>query len=178
MGRRGEGIVEWVRKHKSAFGIAVAQGAQMREMQVQVQVQKVRWWGKEEIRIRTRISKRRAGRVMVGPRRPAVPVLVQASTRAAKKVITKAGPVKVPRVVLNPNGDDDDGDEEIVELDPKRHPLLRAAAAGAIPKMSRAAVDAAVGLVVDDLVGQGSGASRTVCVASYTRQEARGRRGK
>jgi len=36
-----------------------------------------------------------------------------------------------------------------------RHPLLRAAAAGTIPKMSRAAVDAAVGLVVDDLVGWG-----------------------
>ncbi|KAH9020658.1 hypothetical protein EDB84DRAFT_1581066 [Lactarius hengduanensis] len=43
--------------------------------------------------------------------------------------------------------DDDEGDdEEIVELDPKRHPLLRAAAA-----------DAAVGLVVDDLVGRGPG---------------------
>jgi hypothetical protein len=48
--------------------------------------------------------------------------------------------------------DDDDEDEAKVELDPKHHPLLRA---GALPKMSRAAMDAAVGLVVGDLVGQG-----------------------
>ncbi|KAH9027503.1 hypothetical protein EDB83DRAFT_2655712 [Lactarius deliciosus] len=33
-------------------------------------------------------------------------------------------------------GDDSD-DEAIVELDPKKHPLLRAVAAGAVPKMSR-----------------------------------------
>jgi len=46
---------------------------------------------------------------------------------------------------------DDDGDEDVVELNPKHHPLLRA---GALPKMSRAAMDAAVGLVVGDLVGQ------------------------
>ncbi len=46
-------------------------------------------------------------------------------------------------------------DEEIIEFDPKRRPLLRAAAAGATPKMSRAAVDAAVGLVVDDLLDGG-----------------------
>jgi hypothetical protein len=38
--------------------------------------------------------------------------------------------------------------------DPKHHPLLRA---GALPKMSRAAMDAAVGLVVGDLVGTGGG---------------------
>ncbi|KAI0282909.1 hypothetical protein BC826DRAFT_1179816 [Russula brevipes] len=51
------------------------------------------------------------------------------------------------------DGDDEDEDEEAkVELDPKHHPLLRA---GALPKMSRAAMDAAVGLVVEDLIGQG-----------------------
>jgi len=46
---------------------------------------------------------------------------------------------------------DDDGDEDVVELDPKYHPLLRA---GALPKMSRTTMDATVGLVVGDLVGQ------------------------
>ncbi|KAH9958769.1 hypothetical protein BC827DRAFT_1269364 [Russula dissimulans] len=46
--------------------------------------------------------------------------------------------------------DDGDDDDEVVELDPKHHPLLRA---GALPKMSRAAIDAAVGLVVGDLIG-------------------------
>ena len=45
--------------------------------------------------------------------------------------------------------DDEDDDKEVVELDPKHHPLLRA---GALPKMSRAAMDAAVGLVVGDLL--------------------------
>ncbi|KAH9974600.1 hypothetical protein BGW80DRAFT_148615 [Lactifluus volemus] len=56
------------------------------------------------------------------------------------------------RVVKN-NVESED-DEEVVDLDPKHHPLLRA-----MPnlKMSRAAVDAAVGLVMDDLVGQTSG---------------------
>lgn len=53
---------------------------------------------------------------------------------------------------VEPEGDDD---EEIVELDQQRHPLLRAAAAGAMPKMSRAVV-VSVGLVFDDFVGQRS----------------------
>ena len=79
-GKEREGIMEWVRRHRSLFGIATAQGAGVG-----------------------------------GP-----------------------GP-------------------EVVELDPKWHPLLRAATAGAIPNMSRAAVDAAVGLVVDDLSGPGPG---------------------
>ncbi|KAF9442820.1 hypothetical protein P691DRAFT_713996 [Macrolepiota fuliginosa MF-IS2] len=36
------------------------------------------------------------------------------------------------------------------ELDPKHHPLLRA---GALPRMSKAVMDMAVGMVVDDVVG-------------------------
>ena len=49
-------------------------------------------------------------------------------------------------------GGDDDEDimMELDDDDPKHHPLLRA---GALPKMSRAAMDAAVELVVGDLVG-------------------------
>jgi hypothetical protein len=46
-------------------------------------------------------------------------------------------------------GDDDD----MMELDPKHHPLLRA---GGLPKMSKAAMDAAVELVVGDFVGKAS----------------------
>ncbi|KAI0799801.1 hypothetical protein BC629DRAFT_1285152 [Irpex lacteus] len=42
---------------------------------------------------------------------------------------------------------DDDGEEE---LDPSRHPLLRP---GAMPKMSKAAIEAAVGMVTEDLLG-------------------------
>jgi len=49
-------------------------------------------------------------------------------------------------------GGSESGGEGEDENDPKHHPLLRA---GALPKMSRAAMDAAVGLVVGDLTGQG-----------------------
>lgn len=49
-------------------------------------------------------------------------------------------------------GDGDD-DDDVQELDPSRHPLLRP---GAMPKMSKAAMNAAVGMVMDDFVG-GSG---------------------
>ncbi|GJE95733.1 Rtt106 domain-containing protein [Phanerochaete sordida] len=49
--------------------------------------------------------------------------------------------------------DADEDEEDVEELDPARHPLLRP---GAMPKMSKAAMDAAVGMVMDDFVG-GSG---------------------
>lgn len=41
-------------------------------------------------------------------------------------------------------------DDEVEELDPKHHPLLRP---GAMPKMSRAAMDMAVGMVEEDMMG-------------------------
>jgi hypothetical protein len=47
--------------------------------------------------------------------------------------------------------DDNEDDDDAMELEPKHHPLLRA---GGLPKMSRAAMDAAVELVVGDLVGE------------------------
>ena len=49
--------------------------------------------------------------------------------------------------------DEDEGEGDEEELDPARHPLLRP---GAVPRMSKAAMDAAVGMVLDDFVG-GSG---------------------
>ncbi|KAI0661921.1 hypothetical protein C8Q70DRAFT_1051433 [Cubamyces menziesii] len=45
---------------------------------------------------------------------------------------------------------DDMTDDEVEELDPAHHPLLRP---GAMPRMSRAAVDAVVGMVEQDLMG-------------------------
>ncbi|KAI0632656.1 hypothetical protein C8Q77DRAFT_1118840 [Trametes polyzona] len=52
--------------------------------------------------------------------------------------------------------DDVTGDEaEEEELDPKNHPLLRP---GAMPRMSRAAVEAVVGMVEQDLMGGGRAA--------------------
>lgn len=57
--------------------------------------------------------------------------------------------------------EDEEGDEDMSEeeeLDPARHPLLRP---GAMPRMSRAAMDTAVGMVLQDLVGGGgSGQSK------------------
>jgi hypothetical protein len=42
------------------------------------------------------------------------------------------------------------GESEEEELDPKNHPLLRA---GRLPRMSKAVMDMAVGMVMDDIVG-------------------------
>lgn len=57
----------------------------------------------------------------------------------------------------NESGDEGE-DDDVMEIDdPEHHPLLRA---GALPKMSRAAMDAAVELVVGDLVGQGKAKAR------------------
>lgn len=51
----------------------------------------------------------------------------------------------------NENEDDEeDTEEEDEDLDPARHPLLRP---GAMPRMSRAAIDAVVGMVENDLMG-------------------------
>ena len=93
-GKERWGIVEWVRRHKSAFGIAVGQGPEAGGADAEGGVGR-----EEETRIRTRISRRRAGRVTACPRFPVAPVQARANTGLAKKVTTKAGPLKVPRVV-------------------------------------------------------------------------------
>lgn len=56
--------------------------------------------------------------------------------------------------------DDEDEDEDMdeeAELDPARHPLLRP---GAMPRMSKAAMEAAVGIVMEDMVGGSGSQSR------------------
>ena len=52
------------------------------------------------------------------------------------------------------SAEDDVGSDDEEEMDPKHHPLMRP---GAMPRMSRAAMDAAVGMVVNDLIGGGGG---------------------
>ena len=69
-------------------------------------------------------------------------------------------------------GDDSD-DEGITRAHPKRLQLLHAAAAGAMTEISRAAEDAVVGLVVDDLMGTGLGACRPL-VSPVIRNERHG----
>ncbi|TFK93953.1 hypothetical protein K466DRAFT_580416 [Polyporus arcularius HHB13444] len=53
-------------------------------------------------------------------------------------------------------GDEMDVEDEEKELDPQRHPLLRP---GAMPRMSRAAVEAVVGMVEQDMTGGGRAAA-------------------
>ncbi|KAI0711966.1 hypothetical protein C8T65DRAFT_647190 [Cerioporus squamosus] len=53
-------------------------------------------------------------------------------------------------------GDEMDVEEEETELDPQHHPLLRP---GAMPRMSRAAVEAVVGMVEQDMAGGGRAAA-------------------
>lgn len=68
-------------------------------------------------------------------------------------------------------GDEDDGgeDDDDEELDPARHPLLRP---GAMPKMSKAAMDAAVGMLMDDFVGgSGKGKGKAQAVESDEEDE-------
>ena len=152
-GKEREGIVEWVRRHKSAFGIAIAHGAEVGGAGA----------GAE------------GGVVAKGGDSDSDSDFEQESGGSDNGSPSSSGSSSGPGEREGSEGSDnegsadegadeaegeDGGDEEIVELDPKRHPLLRAAATGAIPKMSRAAVDAVVGLVVDDLVGRGSGGPR------------------
>ena len=61
-------------------------------------------------------------------------------------------------------GEDDD-DDEVQELNPKHHPLLQP---GAMPRMSRAAVEAVVGMVEQDLMG---GGKRTAAADSEDEDE-------
>ena len=62
-------------------------------------------------------------------------------------------------------------DEEEEDLDPKHHPLLRA---GAMPRMSKAAMDMAIGMATADLVGAGSstaGGSRAKAVSVESEED-------
>ena len=101
----------------------------------------------EEIYIRTRILKRRAGRVTAGP--------VLAQVRGDEESDNERGVSECINGSAEAEGDDSD-DKGIARAHPKWLQLLRAAAAGAMTEMSRAAEDAIVGLVVDDLMGTGS----------------------
>ena len=158
-GKEREGIVEWVRKHKSAFGIAVA-GAGGAGAGSGAEGEVVGKGGDSDSDSN---FEEESGESDGGsPSSSGSSSDPGEHEEGGKDSDTEGGAGESTEGSAEPegDGDDEDDDEDIVELDPKRHPLLRAAAAGAIPKMSRAAVDAAVGLVVEDLVGQKPDASR------------------
>lgn len=156
-GKERERIVEWVRRHKSAFGIAVPQGAEAGGAGAGGGGGVVARGGDsdsdsdfEQESGGSDGGSPSSGGSSSGPGEHEVTEGSENEGGAGESSVEAEGD----------DGDDEGDDEEIVELDPKRHPLLRAAAAGAIPKLSRAAVDVVVGLVVDDLVGQGLGGPR------------------
>ena len=142
-----EGIVEWVRKHKSAFGLAVAEAGGAGES-VSAEGEVVGKGGDSDSDSN---FEEESGESDGGSLSSSGSSSDPGEHEGGEDSDNEGGADESTGGSAEPEGDD--ADEDIVELDPKSHPLLRAAAAGAIPKMSRTAIDAAVGLVVEDLVG-------------------------
>ena len=148
-GKERDGILEWVRKHRDAFGIAPAQrGAQAPQMAGTTAEAKdgegAGAGGDSDSDSDFEVSSASSdgGSPSSG-----------SNSGAGSGSDAESGEGEDDGSEHGSQGgeNDDDGDEDAVELDPKHHPLLRA---GALPKMLRAAMDAAVGLVVGDLVGK------------------------
>jgi hypothetical protein len=146
-GKEREGILEWVRRHRDAFGVAAVQrGAQAAQIAGAVAEAKdgegTGAGGDSDSDSDFEVSSASSD--------GGSPISGSGSSSDAG-----SGEAEAEDDGSEPGSQDresdDDGDADVVELDPKHHPLLRA---GALPKMSRAAMDAAVGLVVGDLVGQ------------------------
>jgi len=148
-GKEREGILEWVRRHRDAFGIAPAQrGAQAPQMAGTAAEAKdgegTGAGGDSDSDSDFEVSSASSdgGSPSSGS---------NSGSGSGSDAGSGEGEDDGSEDLSQGGESDDDGDEDVVELDPKHHPLLRA---GALPKMSRAAMDAAVGLVVGDLVGQ------------------------
>jgi hypothetical protein len=156
-GKERERILEWVRRHRGAFGIAKIAQAQAPPPGAANRKEEER--GKDKREDSDSDSDFEESEESDG------------GSPSSSRSDADEGEDDEPRSEdggSGTGGDDDEGegeddDEEItMELDdpdpdPKHHPLLRA---GALPKMSRAAMDAAVELVVGDLVGQPGKARR------------------
>jgi hypothetical protein len=148
-GKERERILEWVRRHRDAFGIATAQrGAQAAKMAGTAAEAKdgegTGAGGDSDSDSDFEVSSASSD---------------GGSPNSGSGSSSDAGSGEAEAEAEDDGSEpgsqdresDDDDDDDVVELDPKHHPLLRARA---LPKMSRAAMDAAVGLVVGDLVGQ------------------------
>ena len=155
-GKERERILEWVRRHRDAFGIvdvpSVAAAAAAAEAEGEVEGEE----GKEgEAGAATRGDSDSDSDFEVSSGSSDGGSSSSSSSSSSSASGDGAGDDEdegsQQSALECGESDDGDDEEEEVELDPKRHPLLRA---GELPKMSRAAMDAAVGLVVDDLVGR------------------------
>ena len=150
-GKEREGISEWVRRHRDAFGVSViqreAQAAQMAGTAAEAKDGEgtgARGDSDSDSDFEESSASSDGGSPTSGS---------GSSSDAGSGEVGAEAEAEDDGSELGSQDreSDSDGDEDVVELDPKHHPLLRA---GALPKMSRAAMDAAVGLVVGDLVGQ------------------------
>lgn len=159
-GKERERILEWVRRHRSAFGIAKIRGEEDNEAQAQALPRGVAN-GKDGEDSDSDSNFEASGESDGGS---------PSSSNSGSDVGSDAGDAagtgededeegesrsegESGSGGNESGGDEDDEGMELDDPDPKHHPLLRA---GALPKMSRAAMDAAVELVVGDLVGQGN----------------------
>jgi len=146
-GKEREGISEWVRRHRDAFGIAPAQrGAQPPQMAGTAAEAK-----DGEVAGAGGDSDSDSDFEVSGASSDGGSPSSGSNSGSGSGSDAGSGEGEDDGSEHGSQGGESDGDEDVVELEPKHHPLLRA---GALPKMSRAAMDAAIGLVVGDLVGQ------------------------
>jgi hypothetical protein len=167
-GKERERILEWVRRHRGAFGIAKKiredEGDDDAQAQAQALPRGAVASGKDGGEDSDSDSDFEASGESDGGSPSSGSGSDVGSDAADADADADAGTDEDESRSGDESGGDegDDDDEEIAtmevddpddpaDLDPKHHPLLRA---GALPKMSRAAMDAAVQLVVGDLVGQ------------------------
>ena len=156
-GKERERILDWVRRHRSAFGAAkkIHDAAQaLAPSRGAAAIGKEKETGRED-------SDSDSDFEASGESDGGSPS--SSGSGSGSDVGSDAGTGEKDEDESRSEGGNESGSDEgdmSMELDddPKHHPLLRA---GALPKMSRAAMDAAVELVVGDLVvGQGQGKAR------------------
>jgi hypothetical protein len=160
-GKERERVLEWVRRHRNAFGISKAQrGAQEGERAAAavaaaeskgMDAEGMDAGGDSDSDSDFEASSLSSDGSSPSSSPGSGPGSDDAGSEAVSVAASgESGGDAVESDRGSQDEDDDDDDKEAVELDPKHHPLLRA---GALPKMSHAAMDAAVGLVVGDLLG-------------------------
>jgi hypothetical protein len=152
-GKERERILEWVRRHRGAFGIAkIRVGEEDDEAQVASRDAAAADGKEKETGGGGQDSDSDSDFEASEASDGGSPSSSGSGSDVGSDAGTGEGEGESGNESGGDEGDDDD-DEDVMDLDdPKHHPLLRA---GALPKMSRAAMDAAVELVVGDLVGQG-----------------------
>jgi len=148
-GKERDGILEWVRKHRDAFGIALAQwGAQAPQMAgMAVESKDGEGTGAggdldsdSDFEVSSVSSD--GGSLSSGS---------NSGSGSGSNAGLGKGEDDGSKHGLQGGESDDDSDKDVVELDLKHHLLLRT---GVLPKMSCTTMDAAVRLIIGNLVRQ------------------------